>query len=128
MAWSFREIPEIRRFMALGAALVALLAAGCAGTPTAGDAELGGETHYTLKRGDRKVHPKPLPTETPILVDHFQGDGSKVTSAGFRGWDFNGDGRFEMVDVLNEDGSVQARLFDFDEDGRADLVRHPGEK
>lgn len=115
-------------FAGLTAFVLACAASGCAGTGDGDPDGLGGETHYTLKRGTATQHPKPLPTEWPILVDHFQNGGEKVTTEGFRGWDFNGDGRFEMVDVLNADGSLQARLFDFDEDGRVDARREPGSK
>lgn len=124
MPRSFFEIRTLTVFMVV--CLVALTSA-CASTQGESD-ELGGETHYTLKRGEPTVHPKPLPVETPIIVKRFKSDGTSVASEGFRGWDFNDDGRFEMVDVLNADGSVQARLYDFDEDGLTDMMRQVGEK
>lgn len=77
-------------------------------------------THYTLQVGERVPHPAPLPDETKILVKQHGQDGAVLARAGFRGWDFNKDGRFEMVDVLNEDGSLQVRAFDFDGDGVID--------
>ncbi len=102
--------------------VAALAAVGCASASEDG-AGLVGETHYILKLGPVKKHPKPLPDETPILVERFLAEGGKSITEGFRGWDVNGDGRFEMVEVLDEKGGVQARLFDFDGDGRVDAQK-----
>lgn len=78
------------------------------------------DTHYTLREGRQIQHAPPLPRETEILVDWHQDDGGTRTVLGFRGYDFGGDARYEMIQVLNKDGSVQATLFDFDGDGRVD--------
>lgn len=80
------------------------------------------KTHYTLRAGDRKLNPPPLPAKTPISVDWHYSDGSSSTISGFRGYDFDGDGRFEMVEVLKKDGTIQSYVYDFDHDGRVDQV------
>ena len=50
-------------------------------------------------------------------------NGDRKTQTGFRGWDMDGDGRFELLEVLDPDGTVQARVYDFDGDGRIDLKK-----
>lgn len=103
-------------------ACLALSLGACATTPE----ETGTgrtKTHYVLKVGDEVPFPQPLPTLTKIKVDWHYSDGSMATVDGYRGWDFNGDDRFDMVEVLAEDGGVQKRVFDFDGDGRIDLVK-----
>lgn len=80
-------------------------------------------THYTLEAAPAREHESPLPDETRIFVDWHYTAGESRRSEAFRGWDFDGDQRFEMVEVLNTDGSVQSRLFDFDGDGRIDSER-----
>jgi hypothetical protein len=41
---------------------------------------------------------------------------------GFRGWDFDGDNRFDLLEVLKPDGSVQMRAYDLDGDGVVDVT------
>lgn len=96
----------------------------CACSTTDGDdkARPKTNTYYTLQPGDKKVNPAPLPAETPIAVDWHHSDGSSRTIKGFRGFDFDGDGRFEMVEVLKSDGSIQSYVYDFDSDGRVDQI------
>ena len=106
---------------AIGAGLAGfLVVSGCVTGEADDEGAMTGETHYTLHRGETKIHPAPLPSETPIMVERFKPGGGSVTSEGFRGWDFNGDGKFEMVDVLGPEGRVEARLYDFDADGTID--------
>jgi hypothetical protein len=94
----------------------------CASLGGGGDEDDDLRTHYTLRAGEKTVHPAPLPVETAILVDWHHADGSKKTITGFRGYDFGGDERFEMVEVLNEDGTIQSYVYDFDGDGRVDQI------
>lgn len=108
--------------LAIFAFTVAMPLAGCATTETA--APTGPEkTHYTLATGQTTVHPGLLPRETPVFVEWHYSDGDKKSRQGFTGWDFDGDGRFEMVEVLNDDATVQATVFDFDGDGQIDGKR-----
>jgi hypothetical protein len=80
-------------------------------------------THYTLKEGQKIKYPKPLPDRTDIAVEWHYSNGATTTSDGFRGWDLNGDDRYEMVEVLNDDGTTRAYVYDFDGDGKVDLVK-----
>jgi hypothetical protein len=100
----------------------ALAVQACASLGGSGDEDDDLRTHYTLRAGEKTVHPAPLPVEASILVDWHHADGSKKTVTGFRGYDFGGDERFEMVEVLNEDGTVQSYVYDFDGDGRVDRI------
>lgn len=105
--------------------LAAVLASGLLGCATTGGD--GGDrptkTHYVLKVGDQVPFNQLLPNLTKIKVDWHYSDGSVQTVDGYRGWDFDGDERLDMVEVLAEDGGVQKRVFDFDGDGRIDLVK-----
>ena len=114
-----RKNQSLIRLMRLGASAFAAFAlAGCV---TSGEPEnLHGETHYILRRGETKHHSAPLPSETPIMVEKFKAEGGSSVSEGFRGWDFDGDGKFEMVDVLAADGHILSRIYDFDTDGHID--------
>lgn len=106
----------------MGAALALL--GGCASTDKADSDEPGAEkTHYVLKLGDTIPHPKPLPARTDVMVEWHYSNGATSLSPGFRGWDFDGDTRFEMVEVLSDEGQRQAMVFDFDGDGRIDMVK-----
>lgn len=103
--------------------ILLLLAVGCA-TPDPSDTDPGAErTHYTLKEGKKTTHVSPLPDQTDIMVDWHYSNGAVKTNEGFRGWDMDKDDRYELVEVLNDDGTTQAYVFDFDGDGRVDLVK-----
>lgn len=104
------------------AAVVYLSASGCATTEEAAP-KAPEKTHYTLSTGQTTVHPGLLPRETPVFVEWHYSNGDKKSQQGFTGWDFDGDGRFEMVEVLNDEASVQATIFDFDGDGQIDSKR-----
>jgi hypothetical protein len=104
------------------ALLVAGLASACV---TTGDDEANGppkRVYYVLKRGKTHPHARPLPDATDIVVEWHYSDGSTTRTVGFRGWDVDGDGRFEMVDVLDPQAHVVKRVFDFDGDGRIDVL------
>lgn len=94
-------------------------AAGCATTEPAMDGPAV-KTHYTLTTGSTIIHPGMLPRETPVFIEWHYSNGDKVKSRGFTGWDFDGDGRFEMVDVHGDSPATQATVFDFDGDGTID--------
>lgn len=86
-------------------------------TPTV--AEIG-RTHYTLRYGDPVKSPWPMPSMTPIFIDWHYADGHIESKLGFRAFDMNLDGVMDHLEVINDDGSVQASLSDFDFDGRPD--------
>jgi hypothetical protein len=110
----------ITRFLAPVAVL--LLAVGCVTAEPEGP-ETAERTHYTLKEGKKVKNPKPLPDQTDIEVVWHYSNGATTTVDGFRGWDLDGDERYDMVEVLNEDGTTQSYVYDFDGDGRVDLVK-----
>jgi hypothetical protein len=53
------------------------------------------------------------------VIWHYE-DGYEDVVPGFMGWDFDRDGRFEMLDILDVSGAVIQRVFDFDDDGQID--------
>lgn len=77
-------------------------------------------THYTLRLGEAAVHNEPLPSYTPIMIDWHYSSGRVQSVLGFKAWDFNGDGRFDMVQSASSDSPGQA-VFDFDFDGTIDF-------
>ncbi len=110
----------LKRFIAMLA--FAWLPVGCVTDKPEGP-EGAQRTHYTLKEGNRTKYPKPLPDRTDIAIEWHYSNGATSTADGFRGWDLDGDDRYEMVEVLNDDGSTQSYVYDFDGDGRVDLVK-----
>lgn len=79
--------------------------------------------YYVLRPGDTVPAPRPLPNRTDILVEWHYDDNSETSNLGFRGWDFDRDGQFDMVEVFGADGAVQTRIFDFNGDGIIDDVK-----
>lgn len=106
----------------VGSLVAAMLAAGCA-TTTPDEMTGATKTHYTLKLGEMIPNHAPLPARTNIQVTWHYSNGASESLDGYRGWDFDGDQRFEMVEVMGADGKVQTRVYDFDGDGRIDLVQ-----
>ena len=104
--------------MLLGLSLP-LVFAGCATTSEEEEGPLR-RTHYTIRPGDPIPHRWPLPAEHPVYIDWHYTDSSVQPTKGFRGWDFNSDGLFDMLEVLNADGEVQISAYDFDHDGIID--------
>jgi hypothetical protein len=109
-----------RNFVAIFAVVLGL--AACV-TPSADDKESAKRTHYTLKLGKKTAYHPPLPTRTDIEVTWHYSNGATETLSGYRGWDFDGDDRFEMIEVLAKDGAVQSRVYDFDGAGEIDRTR-----
>jgi hypothetical protein len=81
-------------------------------------------THYTLRLEKEQKHSLPLPAYTPIMIDWHYKSGAVISKLGFRGWDFNGDSRFDMIQAVEESGLGEA-VYDFDFDGRIDLRKRP---
>ncbi len=108
------------------ALITGLLTAGCSldEKPKAKEAiDPNQPTHYTISVGPTQGYQDPLPNYVPIFVDwHLAGGGLKQTLA-YRGWDFDKDGRLDMVEVLNKDQTKAAFVFDFDRDGHVDMIR-----
>lgn len=105
------------------ALLVALASpAGCV-TDKPESTEGATRTHYTLKEGKKTKYAKPLPDRTDIGVEWHYSNGATKDGAGFRGWDVDGDDRYDMVEVLNDDGSTKSYVYDFDGDGQVDLEK-----
>jgi hypothetical protein len=96
-----------------------LVCSGCA-TVKAPDEKEPVTPTYTLSSSKPVRHQKPLPIESTILVHWKLGEIEK-TVKGFRAWDFNHDGKFDMLETLSEEGQITGRAFDFDGDGRIDI-------
>jgi hypothetical protein len=112
---------KCRFILWLGLISASFLGLSCASTDEKSDENI--KTHYTLTLGKTKVHGEPLANETMIKVNWHHANGDVKTVDGFRGWDFDYDGRFEMIEVLSESGEPQTYVFDFDADGVIDAVQ-----
>ena len=77
---------------------------------------------YELRPHKPVTAPDPLPTRTDYQVTWIYRDGYQESYVGIRAWDFNDDGRYEMVEELNATGGLVRRRFDFDGDGEEDTL------
>ena len=59
------------------------------------------------------------------MVNWTYSDGSKKSKEGFRGWDMDHDGRFDMLEVVDGEGQIVSWAYDFDGDGVIDAVENP---
>src|SRR5690606_8919615 len=91
---------------------------------SAGDGDAPVKTHYTLEAGEAAKQPAPMPSKTPIFVKWHFSNGQVESTLRFQGWDFDDDGRFEMVQVMGAAGDTEAYVYDFDGDGRIDRTQN----
>lgn len=106
--------------------LMMLVCASCATTP---EPEVKGPPEpvfYTLRTAKPIKHESPLPNKISIYVDWKMSDGSTVSKEGFRGWDIDHDGKFDVLEVLSEDGVTTSWVYDFNGDGKVDAVEKTG--
>lgn len=112
----------------LAGCLVLTFLSGCVtppkSEPESSEKRAAGPAFYVLREGERLDYSMPLPNRTQILVDWTYSDGAKYSKEGFRGWDVNHDGRFDMVEVLDEAGKPVAWAYDFNGDSVIDAVEH----
>lgn len=112
----------------LAGCLVMTLLNGCVTLqkphPESSEKLAAGPAFYVLREGEQLDYPMPLPNRTQILVDWTYSDGAKHSKEGFRGWDVNHDGRFDMVEVLDQAGMPVAWAYDFNGDSVIDAVEH----
>ena len=74
-----------------------------------------------LRQGQASQAADGLPIFTPFWVDKAI-DGRVISSRlAFRGWDFDHNGSFDMVEVMDKAGHVVRVLYDFDFNGIVDL-------
>ena len=81
------------------------------------------ETHFTLENGTFIKHPPPLPDEIPVSKVVHSSDGTKEALVGYRMWDFNHDGRADLIETLNGAGQTERFEYDFNFDGQIDYYR-----
>ena len=107
------------------AVCIGFAVAGCSSEekPKVEEVVVPQKTHYTLRMGKPILHRAPLPDLTEIFVDWHYNTGKIDKVLGFRGWDVSGDGRIDMLEILDEKGEVIQTAFDFDSDGVVDLER-----
>jgi ribosomal protein S10 len=112
---SFRCLLKLNAVIALGFGLN-----GCASSEKVQDTQT---LSHALEVGATMTNPYPLPKETEIYLVETNPDAEVKKSLRYRGWDFDNDDHFDMIEVLSPKGVSQAYVFDFDRDGKVDLVR-----
>lgn len=118
--------PLIRIFLI--AVVIKAFVMGC--TPTSGPIEPVDsnplpvhELGFELEEGGIENYAEPLPNKQNIHVTWHYSDGTSKRVLAYRGWDFNKDGRIDMLEVLALDGTPEAIAFDFDGDGVIDMLK-----
>ena len=76
---------------------------------------LTGQGGMEVVVGEVVSHPSPLPDYYPLT------DKKRPQVLIAKGWDINKDGQLDQIEILDLDGQVMERLFDFDGDGQIDL-------
>ena len=110
--------------------LLSILIYGCATTPEEPGSKPIERTHFSLLKGDAVKASSELPVYYPVWVVWYRGEVEVSRELGFRAWDFNGDGRIDMVEALSrvETPEVTARAYDFHFEGAIDLYEEYGKK
>lgn len=78
---------------------------------------------FELDQGALEANAEPLPDKQNIHAIWHYTDGKSQRVLAYRGWDFNKDGRIDMLEVLALDGTPEAMAFDFDGDGTIDMLK-----
>ena len=101
-----------------------ILVIGCATTPEPQmvESKVVSPAFYTLKEGAVIPNKAPLPSQTKIFVNWTYSDGGKSSQEGFRGWDIDRDGNFDMLEALDAEGKPYMWAYDFDGNGVIDAV------
>lgn len=69
-----------------------------------------------------EANPLPLPARIPIRERVYQGGKILSDRVVFLGWDFNQDSQIDMLEVLDRQGAVRERVYDFNLDGTPDMI------
>ncbi len=91
-------------------------------SPEMSEVNVASPAFYTLKEGAAIEHPAPLPNLTKIFVNWTYSDGGKSSQEGFRGWDIDRDGSFDMLEALDSEGKPYMWAYDFDGNGVIDAI------
>lgn len=77
----------------------------------------------TIEKGETIYHPEPLANETVYRKKVRKGDKVVADFMIYRTWDFNKDGRVDLVQEYDDQGNLILNAYDFDFDGNVDLVK-----
>lgn len=102
----------------LHALLILLMQAACQSIKEEDEVEMV----TVLQVGKSQTSFSTLPIYTPIYVEEKHENLVKASRLGFKGFDFDHNGTFEMVEVMNKAGVVVGVLYDFDFDGQVDRI------
>ena len=80
--------------------------------------------YEVFKVSDTVRFSKPLPDLTKVYREKYQGEKLISQNLAYRVWDFNKDGRYDLVEVIDPKGIIKLRAYDLDFDGVVDEVEH----
>lgn len=95
------------------------LVCGCQTTKKA--SEEAEKIQFVIEKGAIEPNTGAIPQYIPVYVKTMKGQEVVDKKLGYRGWDFNKDGRIDMLEILDDKGLVSTTAFDFDLDGTVDL-------
>ena len=79
--------------------------------------------HYEVSSLASSQSHSVLPKGSKIyLIESIDGELMRSETP-FVGWDFDSDGRFDMLEIYDRENDRKSHAFDFDGDGQIDLVK-----
>ncbi len=82
---------------------------------------------YSYKMGAPRLEKDPLPNLQPVYITNNLPSETAEPQLGYRGWDFDKNGRIDMLEIIDLNGNQVSSVFDFNGDGKLDLMRRGGE-
>lgn len=81
-----------------------------------------------LRAGELQENTDPLPNYIPYYLDSFVDSKLSESQLRYRAWDFNKDGRIDMLETLDKSGNVEMKVYDLDFDGTIDEIKKTSPK
>jgi len=120
------EIPMKKAPLSGVAVLAVVMLSACLGAcaspggenRSAGDSVV--PTNVKVERRETSKNISPLPLVTAVTMRQFYSDGHHEDRKAYVEYDFNRDGRVDMLEVLDAQGKPVTYVYDFDFDGIID--------
>ncbi len=102
--------------------IISILGAGCVSTEKTVEApkEVPQVTHFVLDPAPTIHAQAPLPDVTPFYVKVYSEQQLLERRLAYKAWDFNKDGKPDMLEYFDDHGEVIRRAYDFNGDGKVD--------
>ncbi len=101
---------------------ISILAVGCASTEKTEEPskEAPQPTHFVLDPAPVLKGDDPLPDLTAVYVKVYAVDRLVERRLAYKAWDFNKDGKADLLEYVDAEGHVIRRAYDFNSDGKVD--------